>query len=111
MGYLVKAGIGLALFFGAIIVFNLKLVELWETGTCASGNTAFEIARPCPEGAGTNILLVTASVFAGLIGAALFAFRGDPPWAGRRSSGGLFGLGALAWGIFFTATGATMLFT
>ena len=111
MGYLLKAGVGLVLFFGAIIVFNLKLIELLEVGTCASGNTPFEISRPCPEGVGTDMLLLTGSVFAGLIGAAIFAFRGEPPWGRRRASAGFFGLGAMAWGIFFTATGATMLYT
>lgn len=108
---MVKAGLGLVLFFGAIVVFNVKLIELMETGTCASGNTAFEIARPCPEGTGTNMLLVTASIFAGLIGAGIFAFRGDPPWGRRKRSTGLLGLGALAWGLFFTSTAVAMLYT
>lgn len=108
---MVKAGLGLVLFFGAIVVFNVKLIELMETGTCASGNTAFEIARPCPEGTGTNMLLVTASIFAGLIGAGIFAFRGDPPWGRRKRSTGLLGLGAFAWGLFFTSTAVAMLYT
>jgi hypothetical protein len=112
MGYLLKAGIGAALFLGSIVLFNVKLIELLETGTCASGNTPYEIARPCPEGTGTDMLLLTGSIFGGLIGAAIFAFRGDPPWgARRRSFGGMFGLGAFAWGLFFTATGATALYT
>jgi hypothetical protein len=109
MGYLIKAGLGLALFLGAIVLFNVKLVELLETGTCASGNTPYEIAVPCPEGTGTDALLLVASIFAGLSGATLFAFRGEPPWGSRRRSVGFFGLGALAWGLFFTATGATAL--
>jgi len=111
MGYLIKAGLGLILFFGSIVVFNVKLIELMEVGTCASGNTAFEIARPCPEGTGTNMLLVTGSIFAGLIGAAIFAFRGDPPWGRRKRSVGMLGLGSLAWGLFFTSTAVAMLYT
>lgn len=111
MGYLVKAGLGLILFVGSIVVFNVKLVELMETGTCASGNTPYEIARPCPEGTGGDMLLVTLAVPVGLIGAAIFAFRGDPPWGRRRRSVGFFGLGAFAWGFFFTATAITMLYT
>lgn len=110
MGYLIKATLGLALFIGGIVVFNVKLVSLLETGTCASGNQPFEIARECPEGTGTDILLLTVSIFAGLIGAALFAFRGDPPWGSKRRSTGLFGFGTMAWGLFFTATGATSLY-
>ena len=110
MGYLIKATLGLGLFLGAIVLFNVKLISVLETGTCASGNTPYVIARPCPEGTGTDILLLTGSIFAGLIGAALFAFRGNPPWGQRRRSSGLFGLGALAWGLFFTATGASSLY-
>jgi hypothetical protein len=111
MGYLIKAPLGLALFFGGIILFNVKLVSLLETGTSASGNTPYQISQPCPAGTGTDILLLTASIFAGLIGAGIFAFRGDPPW-NRDGRGGRFGglsFGVFAWGVFFTATGATSL--
>jgi hypothetical protein len=109
MGYLIKAGVGLALLFGSIVLFNVKLQELLDTGTCASGNTPYVIAQPCPEGTGTDILLLSASVIAGVIGAAIFAFRGDPPWGRRRRSVGMFGLGTLAWGIFFAGTGAALI--
>jgi hypothetical protein len=111
MGYLIKAPLGLAMFFGSIVLFNVKLVSLLETGTCASGNTPYQISQPCPAGTGTDILLLVASIFAGLIGAAVFAFRGDPPW-NRDGRGGRFGgfsFGLFAWGAFFTATGATSL--
>jgi hypothetical protein len=111
MGYLIKAPLGLAMFLGGIVLFNVKLVSLLETGTCASGNTPYEISQPCPAGTGTDILLLIAGIFAGLIGAAIFAFRGDPPWdregRGRRFGG--FSFGVFAWGLFFTATGATSL--
>jgi hypothetical protein len=112
VGYLVKAGVGLALFFGGIVLFNVKLLQLLDVGTCASGNVPYEIAPgyECPEGTGTDILLLTASIFIGLIGGAVFAFRGDPPWGKRdRSFVGLFGYGTLAWGIFFAGTGATLM--
>lgn len=111
MGYLIKAPLGLAMFLGGIVLFNVKLVSLLETGTCASGNTPYEISQPCPAGTGTDILLLIAGIFAGLIGAAIFAFRGDPPW-NRDGRGGRFGgfsFGIFAWGLFFTATGATSL--
>ena len=111
MGYLVKAGLGLILFFGSIVVFNVKLIELMETGTCASGNTAFEIARPCPEGTGTNMLLVTVSIFTGLIGAGIFAFRGDPPWGRRRRSTGLLRPGRARLGPLLHRDAVAMLYT
>src|SRR3954464_11647841 len=111
MGYLIKAPLGLAMFIGGIVLFNVKLVSLLETGTCASGNTPYQISQPCPAGTGTDILLLTAGIFAGLIGAAIFAFRGDPPWDrdGRGGRFGSFSFGLFAWGAFFAGTGATSL--
>jgi hypothetical protein len=111
MGYLVKAPLGLAMFFGGIALFNVKLVSLLETGTCASGNTPYQISQPCPSGTGTDILLLMAGIFGGLIGAGIFAFRGDPPWDRDRplNYASSFSFGLFAWGFFFTATGATSL--
>jgi hypothetical protein len=111
MGYLVKAPLGLGLFVGGIVLFNVKLVSLLETGTCASGNTPYQIAQPCPSGTGTDVLLLVAGIFGGLIGAGIFAFRGDPPWDRDRplNSASDFSFGLFAWGLFFTATGATSL--
>jgi Short C-terminal domain len=112
VGYLVKAILGAVLFFGGVVLFNVKLVELLETGTCASGNVPYDIAPgyECPDDTGTDILLMMAGIFGGLIGAGLYAFRGAPPWgSGRRGFGGMFGAGTFAWGFFFTVTGATSL--
>src|SRR3954467_10971783 len=111
MGYLIKAPVGLAMFLGGIALFNVKLVSLLQTGTCASGNTPYQISQPCPSGTGTDILLVRAGIFGGLIGAGIFAFRGDPPWDRDRplNSASDFSFGLFAWGLFFTATGATSL--
>ncbi len=111
MAYLVKALLGLALFFGGLVLFNVTLQELLDIGTCASGNVPFEIRQgyECPEGTGTNALLLFVSIIGGLIGCAIFAFRGDPPWGERRSAVGMFGWGTLAWGIFFAGTGAALM--
>jgi Short C-terminal domain len=111
MGYLVKAPLGLGMFVGGIVLFNVKLVSLLETGTCASGNTPYQISQPCPAGTGTDILLLMAGIFGGLIGAGIFALRGDPPWDRDRplNYASTFSFGLFAWGFFFTATGATSL--
>ncbi len=113
MGYLVKAIVGGGMFIGGIVLFNVKLLALLDTGTCASGNVPYEIAPgyECPSGTGTDVLLLTASIFIGLIGAGLFAFRGRPPWGSGRgaSFGGMFGFGTFAWGLFFTSTGVVAL--
>lgn len=107
MGYVLKAGLGLSLFAGALILFNVKLVEMLEIGTCASGNVPFQISKPCPEGVGTSILLIGASTLVGTFGAILFALRGEAPWtSGRRRASGFFGWGTMFWGLFFTVTGA-----
>ncbi|MGA8217408.1 MAG: SHOCT domain-containing protein [Solirubrobacterales bacterium] len=113
MGYLVKAPLGLAMFIGGIVLFNVKLVSLLETGTCASGNVNFQIApgHQCPSGTGADILLLMAGIIGGLIGAGIFAIRGDPPWDKDRplNSASDFSFGLFAWGLFFAATGATSL--
>src|SRR3982751_1904586 len=111
MGYLIKAPLGLAMFVGGIVLFTVKLVALLQTGTCASGNTPYQISQPCPSGTGTDILLLMAGIFGGLIGAGLFVTRGDPPWDNARplNTGNDFSFSLFAWGFFFTATGATSL--
>src|SRR5215212_1175094 len=107
MAYLTKAIFGLGLFGGGVALANVKLVQLLETGTCASGNTPYAIRNPCPAGTGTAILLLTAGIFAALIGAGLFAARGTPSWGrGRPHRVSTF---AVTWGVGFTATGATAL--
>jgi len=109
MGYLIKAPLGLAMFVGGIVLFNVKLVALLQTGTCASGNTPYQISQPCPSGTGTDILLLVAGIFGGLIGAGIFAFRGEVPRDRPLNSGSDFSFGLFAWGLFFAATGATSL--
>lgn len=113
MGYLVKTILGAALFLGSVVLFNVKLQELLDVGTCSSGNVPYEIAPgyECPEGIGTDIMLMVGSIFGGFLGGAIFGFRGQPPWAEkrRRSVGEISGWGMFAWGLFFTGTGAAIL--
>ena len=113
MGYLVKTIVGAALFLGGVVLFNVKLQEVLDIGTCASGNVPYEIAPgyECPEGTGTTVLVMMGSIFGALIGAAIFAFRGTPPWSEgkRRSLVGMFGWATFAWGLFFAGTGAALL--
>src|SRR3954453_18719660 len=107
MAYLTKAIFGLGLFGGGVALANVKLVQLLETGTCASGNTPYAIRNPCPAGTGSAILLLMAGIFAAMIGIGLFAARGTPSWGrGREHRVSTY---AVTWGIGFTATGATAL--
>ncbi len=109
MGFYLKTFLGAALFLASVVAFNYALIQLLEVGTCASGNTPYEIARPCPSGVGADIGLLVGSIFAGLLGAAIFAFRGERP--GHKSSlRNTFSWGAFAWGLFFAGTGAASLY-
>jgi hypothetical protein len=108
VGYYLKTVLGAVLFLGAVAAFNYALIQLLEVGTCASGNTPYAISRPCPSGAGADAGLLVGSIFAGLIGAGIFAFRGNRP-GHETSLIGAFSWGTCAWGLFFAATGATSL--
>jgi Short C-terminal domain len=113
MGYVIKATLGLVLCIGGLILFNVKLVSLLETGTCASGNVNFQIApgHECPSGTGSDIMLLIGSIFAGLIGLGLFQYRGNPPWDPNRQPDldSDFSFPAFVWGAGFTSTGAVSL--
>jgi hypothetical protein len=102
----VRSAIGVGLFVASVLVFNLKLVALLNTGTCASGNQPYVIARECPDGTGTDVLLLVLSIFGLFISAGFFIARGDPP-NGRRPTG--FPWILAWWGIFFGVTGAVAL--
>jgi hypothetical protein len=106
MAWALKAIVGGGLFLGAVALFNVELTKLLDIGTCGSGNTPYVIVRPCPEGTGTHALLLTGSIFAGLIGAGIYAARGPGPRGGRGLG---IGTGLTMWAIFFTATGAVSL--
>jgi hypothetical protein len=108
VGYYLKTVIGAVLFLGAIVAFNYALIQLLQVGTCASGNTPYAISRPCPSGAGGDAGILVGSIFAGLIGAGIFAFRGNRP-GHDTSLIGAFSWGTFAWGLFFAATGAASL--
>jgi hypothetical protein len=108
VGYYLKTFFGAVLFLGAIVAFNYALIQLLQVGTCASGNTPYEIAKPCPSGTGADVGLLIGSIFGGLIGAGIFAVRGNRP-GHQTSLNGAFSWGTFAWGLFFAGTGAACL--
>jgi hypothetical protein len=79
---------------GALAVFELSLVHLLETGTCASGGP-YVSARQCPSGTGGWIAGLTLSIFAGLIASLVFV----------ATARGKVGWGSIVFGAFFTVTG------
>jgi hypothetical protein len=104
--YWVCALLGIAIFVGCVVAFCGSLGDLLETGTCASGNTPYVISRPCPEGTGTDILLLIGSIFGLFVAMGVFALRGARPGGGKGPGGSPYVAG---WGVFFTATGAVSL--
>ncbi|MEZ5156867.1 MAG: SHOCT domain-containing protein [Solirubrobacterales bacterium] len=98
--------LGFLIFAGSIYLFTDALTELLDTGTCASGNTPYVIAKQCPDGTGANILMLVGSVFGLMLAAIVFALRGDRPGGGTGIGGSPFVAG---WGIFFSVTGAVSL--
>jgi hypothetical protein len=85
--------LGIAMVVGGSGGFGYSLIRLLHTGTCASGNTPYVIARQCPSGTGWLIGLLIGSIFVALIGA------------------GVAGVGlALPGGLAFTGVGAAALY-
>jgi hypothetical protein len=97
---------GVVLFAGSVYAFSHALTELLETGTCASGNTPYVVAKQCPDGTGSNILTLMGSIFGLLAAAAVFAFRGERPGGGKGRGASPLVAG---WAIFFSVTGAVSL--
>ncbi len=88
--------IGLA----GVVAQCIGLPELLKTGTCASGNTAFAIARPCPAGTGTTIALFGGGMTIAILAMVAASFSGN----------GLFGGAALLlWAAEFVGVGVTVL--
>lgn len=60
--------IGAAVMLAGLAAFAWGLFHLIQTGTCASGNQPFVIARECPEGTGLKATALMLGVVVGLIG-------------------------------------------
>ena len=85
--------------------FCIAITSLFDAGTCASGNSAFEIARTCPDGAGTQSLMLTLSILGVILSGATFAIRGRSPGGDEADTRSFL----LGWSIFFTVAGTVML--
>jgi hypothetical protein len=81
--------VGIAAAF-TVLFFSMRSV-MDIGGSCASGNTPFEIVRPCPEGVPG---LMIGSIFGGLILIAVYAFNAIGP-----------NLTLLAWPVLFLSLG------
>lgn len=102
MRYRVLSALAVLVFAGSVYLFCDKIGILLDTGTCASGNTPYEIARECPEGTDSHGYLLMASVLG------LFVAMGLAGARGRRPGGGGIGFGSMVmigWALFFTIGG------
>jgi hypothetical protein len=75
MSWLGRGALGLAVMLAGVAAFGLALVQVIETGTCASGGP-YVSARPCPSDTGMWIGVLTGGLIVFLAGGALFATRG-----------------------------------
>jgi hypothetical protein len=83
-----------------VVAQCIGLPDLLKTGTCASGNTAFAIAHPCPAGTGTTIVLFGGGMTIAILAMVAASFSGN----------GLFGGAALLlWAAQFAGVGAAVL--
>lgn len=79
---------------GGVVVFSIGLIQVMKIGTCASGNTPFAIANPCPSGTGGSVALLTGGILAAIAGILI---------------GGFGGGGLLVWCALFLGSGTAML--
>jgi hypothetical protein len=77
----VRAFIGSTLAVGGIAAIGVAIVHLLHIGSCASGNTPFVIARPCPSGTASYALLIPGGLLVACIGIAI-AGMGMLIWGG-----------------------------
>jgi hypothetical protein len=66
----------------ALVAVNWAIYELLHSGSCASGGP-YVVARPCPDGTGLRVLALVGGAWLGLIGAGVYATRGDGGVPGR----------------------------
>jgi hypothetical protein len=100
--YWVRTLLGLAICGAALVAVNWAIYNLVRAGTCASGGP-YVSARPCPPGTGGQILALVGGIFAGTLGVAVYATRGD------RGRAGFVGLGIVMWSLLFLTLAASSL--
>jgi Short C-terminal domain len=90
--------LGMIVCLVSLLVMTWALYHLVRTGTCASG--AYVSARPCPSDTGAKIVGLMGSIFALLIGGAIYAARGG------KGYGATLGMGVVLWSLLFISLAA-----
>jgi Short C-terminal domain len=79
---------------GGVVLFSIGLIHVMKIGTCASGNTPYVIANPCPSGTGGYVLMIVGGILAATIGIMI---------------GGFGGAGMIVWAALFVGSGSALL--
>ncbi len=79
---------------GGVVLFSVGLIHVMKIGTCASGNTPYVIANPCPSGTGGYIFMIVGGILAATAGIII---------------GGFGGAGLIVWAALFLGSGSVML--
>jgi hypothetical protein len=79
---------------GGVVLFSIGLIHVMKIGTCASGNTPYVIANPCPSGTGGYVLMIVGGILAATIGIMI---------------GGFGGAGMIVWAALFLGSGCALL--
>jgi Short C-terminal domain len=87
--------LGMLVCLASILVMSWAIYHLVRTGTCASGGP-YVSARQCPSDTGAKIVGLMGSIFALLIGGAIYAARGN-----RGHGAGSVGMGVVLWALLF----------
>jgi hypothetical protein len=92
--YWLTSLLGMLIVLASLVVMSWAIYHLVRTGTCASGGP-YVSARACPSDTGTKILGLMGSIFALLIGGAIYAGRGN------KGYGATLGMGVVIWSLLF----------
>jgi hypothetical protein len=79
---------------GGVALFSVGLIHVMKIGTCASGNTPYVIANPCPSGTGGYIFMMVGGILAATVGILI---------------GGFGGAGMIVWAALFAGSGSALL--
>ncbi|MGZ4173691.1 MAG: hypothetical protein ACXVQR_04355 [Solirubrobacteraceae bacterium] len=79
---------------GGVVLLSVGLIHVMKIGTCASGNTPYVIANPCPSGTGGYIFMIVGGILAATAGII---------------TGGFGGAGMIVWAALFLGSGSAML--
>jgi hypothetical protein len=76
MRYWIRTVLGLGLALAALVAVNWAIYELLRRGSCAVGGP-YAVANTCADGTGLRVLTLAGSPWLGLLGAVVYATRGD----------------------------------